>query len=400
MHTIITEKMVFRGDCLTKIDGKNVFVPYAIPGEKIEIEIEKSEKDYDTARIVKVLEPSPYRILPACPLYGKCGGCNMMHIDYEYQKVLRTQILQDILDKQQIPYPEIQVISGEPLGYRARFQLTDGGLMEKASNKTVNITNCPIAQGPVNEYFSTVPQSARPKGRVHLFGSPKALPLKIASPVEKIPVQTRNKKVHHTVKRIWQGAVIDPESTLTISLGGKNISFDVRGFFQSNPEVLEKAIPVLTKNAKGKSVLDMYCGSGTFSVFLADCFDKVYMVEHNRQAIIYAEQNMAGLNHESYGTSGAKWVNENADSIIARNGMFDCVVIDPPRSGMEKEVLNWIIKNKPYDLRIVSCDPATNGRDLKALCNAGYVIRELYLLDFYPQTSHIETLALLKYAGE
>ena len=172
--------------------------------------------------------------------------------------------------------------------------------------------------------------------------------------------------------------------------------FDVQGFFQSNLGVLEKTIEILTSDLKGKNALDMYSGCGTFSVFLEDRFEHITLVEHNRDAIVFAEQNLKLKNHESYGISGAKWVKENSASIINRYGDFDTVIIDPPRSGMEKDVVEFLSKNKPYDLRIMSCDPVTNARDIKTLCNSEYKVKKLFLLDFYPQTSHIESLAFLK----
>src|SRR5574344_158024 len=106
---IITEKMVFGGDCIGKINGKTVFVPFAIPGEKLEIEIVKSFHDYDVGSIVQVIEPSPHRVTPFCPLYGKCGGCNMQHIDYQYQQTLRASILKDCFAREGIDVPEVEI---------------------------------------------------------------------------------------------------------------------------------------------------------------------------------------------------------------------------------------------------------------------------------------------------
>ena len=117
-----------------KIDNKNVFVPYAVPGEKLEIEITQSFRDYDEAKIVKVLEASPKRVLPACPLYGKCGGCNLMHIDWAYQTELKAGILAELMERAGVRIPKIQTVSGSPLGYRSRFQLHDGGMEGRGTN--------------------------------------------------------------------------------------------------------------------------------------------------------------------------------------------------------------------------------------------------------------------------
>lgn len=398
METIITEKMVFGGDCLAKINGKNVFVPFALPGEKLEVEIIESKKDYDIAKIVNIIEPSPMRTKPVCQYYEKCGGCNLMHIDFDYQVELRKQILADCFTRNKIQIPEIQSVTGDSLNYRARFQLHDGGLEAKRSNEKVFIINCAVAENSINSYLNSTDEKARPKGRCHVFGSQHATPdFTIAIPPEnKAAPGPKNKKIKHYIKPKYQGISIDPTTCVTVDILDKKIMFDVQGFFQSNLQVLEKAIQIATTDLCGKNVLDMYSGCGTFSVFLADKFEKVTLVEHNRAAIVFAEQNLAGTNHESYGISGAKWVKENAPSIISKIGNFDAVVIDPPRSGMEKEVLQFLCETKPPVIRLISCDPVTNARDIRSLIDAGYKLKKLYLLDFYPQTSHIESLCFLE----
>lgn len=397
MNRIVTEKMIFGGDCLAKKDGKNIFIPYAIPDEEIEIEVIESKKDYDIAKIVNITKKSPYRIEPVCPYYQKCGGCNLMHIDYDYQVELRKKILSDCFTRNQIEIPEIQAITGNPLNYRARFQLHDGALEAKKSNEKIFITECKIAEEPINNYLKNTSGDNRAHGRCHIFGTKKASPeFCLAMPAEPKQVYQKNKKIKHYIKPKFQGIVIDPATAVSVKILDKNIMFDVQGFFQSNIQVLEKTINLITEDLSGESVLDMYSGCGTFSVFLADKFNKVTLVEHNKAAIVFAEQNLSGKNHESYGISGAKWVKENSSNIIQKNGNFDAVVIDPPRSGMEKEVLEFLCQTKPNIIRLLSCDPATNARDIKKLIDSGYKLKKLYLLDFYPQTSHIESLAFLE----
>lgn len=398
MNTIITDKIVFGGNCLSKIDGKNIFIPYAIPGEKLEIEITESKKDYSFGKIINILEKSPYRIEPVCPLYTKCGGCNMMHIDFNHQVELRKQILNDCLVRNDINAGEIKAVTGNPLNYRARFQLHDGSLVARNSNEKISLTNCPVAENPVNDYLKNVPEKSRAKGRCHLFGSSKANPqIVVTEETIKTDIAPKNKKIKHQVRKIYQGNIIDETKCVQVELLGKKLLFDARGFFQSNLEVLEKTIQLVKNELSGNLVLDMYSGCGTFSVFLAENFNKVILVEHNKAAIVFAEQNLSGINHESYAVSGAKWVKENAESVISRNGSFDAVFIDPPRSGMENEVRNFLIQLKTPKIVLLSCDPSTASRDIKALTENGYKIKQMYLLDYYPQTSHIESLCILQY---
>lgn len=398
---ITTEKIAFGGNCIGKIAGKNVFVPFAVPGEKLEIEIVESKRDYDVAKILKILEPSENRTEPLCPYYQKCGGCNMMHIKPEAQQEYRKSMLRESFERCGVQVPEIQIVSGENYGYRCRFQLNNGGLSERASNRTISVEKCVVAENSVNEWLKNTPPHFRPEGRCHLFSSSKVISAggnssenyAVSAEEQKQQDNYANlKKKNRNIKQVkkrYSGTQISGSDIITVELLGKKISFDVRGFFQSNLTVLEKSIQEICRGLVGKSVLDMYSGCGTFSMFLADYFEKLTLVEHNRDALVFAEQNLAGIKHESFGLSGAKWAESNKDSY------FDAVVIDPPRSGMELEVRKYLCSSKIPQIRSVSCDPATHARDIAELVSAGYKLERLYLLDFYPNTSHIESLAVL-----
>lgn len=402
--TIITDKMVFGGKSLGKIDGKNVFVPYAIPGEKLEIQITENNKDYDNAEIVEILEKSPHRITPPCHYYGKCGGCNMMHIEPSYQKELRKGILTDIFRQNGIDISDkTEIVDGPDYNYRCRFQLNDGGLSQRKSNVVIKVEECLCAEKKINDYLSKTAENpaARPAGRTHLFGSSFsqedckiALEEKIDKNIKVTGGGQKNKKLKLKENHYFSGTLASPENTMKVEFGGHQFSFDVRGFFQSNLFVFEKVCRLITSLLPGgKNILDMYSGCGSISAFLTEKYENVVLVEHNRDALVYAEQNLAGSRHISYGLSGAAWVKTCAAALPA----FDACTIDPPRSGMEKEVCNWLCESKIPLILSLSCDPATHARDCARLIKAGYNLKQMYLLDFYPNTSHIESLALLEF---
>ncbi|MBR4628946.1 MAG: class I SAM-dependent RNA methyltransferase [Treponema sp.] len=408
---IKAEKMVAGGDCMGRANGKTVFIPYAIPGETYEAEITKSFRDYDNAKITKIIEKSNHRVEPFCKLYGICGGCNMQHIDTEMQVELRKQILRDAFTREGIDCPEIEVIGGTEKGYRARIQLTDGGFSEKSSNKIVTLDECPVATAEINRYLKETPQEERPNGRVHVFGDARVqndnhllianerakndMSIKITGAGERRKSKVKAKKNVH-----FKGSMLAGENKCSVILKDKKIDFDVQGFFQSNLEVLEKTIEKMRMNIGGTNMLDMYSGCGTFSLFLSDFFKKTTLVEHNRDALVFAETNLVGTTHESYGQSGEKWVETNADAFMKRNGQFDAVIIDPPRQGMEKAVCKWLCDTKIGQIRSVSCNASTHARDAAMLVKAGYTLEKLYLLDFYPQTAHTESLAFFGYLGD
>ncbi len=405
-HIVTAQKMIFGGDCIVNVEGKNYQVSGVIPNEKIEIEID-SENKHKKAKLISILDPSPYRVEPNCPYYNQCGGCNMRHISSDYQKELRAQILKDLFQQENIQIEDFRILSSKNDGYRCRMQLNDGGLKEYRSNNVIPITDCPMATDSIRQWLSTVPIKNRPKGRIQLFGDSRIInrqdSLLIASEetTEQKQITGKSKReIKNKVKKRFSGTVYSPENTCTIELLQKNISFDVRGFFQSNLEMLEKTIQEILKDTNGnkingKRALDIYSGAGTFSVFLADCFENITLVEHNRDALVFAEQNLAGIPHESYGTSGERWACEYASKYSSTSG-FDFAIVDPPRSGMEKGIRNFLASSNIPLIKSVSCDPITHAKDCSYLVKNGYKIKTLYLLDFYPQTCHIESLAVLE----
>ena len=400
--TVKTEKTVFGGNTIAKIGTKTVFIPYSLPDETLSINIVQHKNDYDNAEIIKILEPSPERKNPECKYYGSCGGCNMMHIKNEYQRELRKQMLSDTFAANKIELPEIQIVYGPDFNYRSRFQFTDGGLCQKNSNNVIAVDECLCAEPAINEYLASTPVEKRPSGRTHFFASEKAVDkgIKITDENAKNGESVKNnrqfnknsKKYKFKENKYFAGTVLSPEDTMTVMLNDRHISFDVRGFFQSNLFVFEKVLDILTQSLPhAENVLDMYAGCGAISCFLGQNFKNVTLVEHNRDALVFAEQNMAGISHTSYGLSGANWVKTCAQTCPS----FDAAVVDPPRSGMEKEVLDYFCKSRIHFIAYLSCNPSTQSRDCAKLLQAGYTIQSSYLLDFYPNTSHIESLVLL-----
>lgn len=363
---IKAEKIVFGGECLGYIDGKTVFVSGMLPGEVAEIKIIQTKKDYDKAVATKIIESSPFRTTPKCKYYGKCGGCNLQIATEEYQRQLRTEILTDCFkrglgnDLFTSNCPKIELIYDKPYEYRNRFQFTKGGLQEKSQNNAIKIDECLIGNAKVN---SLLKANAIPVTQDRLF--------------------------------VFDDKTSLDTSDYTVNILGKPITFDVRGFFQSNLGMLEKTIPLLIDGfenlPQSSDLLDMYSGVGTLSAFAACFFDRTTLVEHNKKALFFASKNLCcndSSKIKTFSMTGEKWVTTKA-----AKANYDAVIIDPPRSGIEKPVLSWLCNKKVPIIRSLSCDPVTHARDAKKLLEAGYKMTKLFLLDFYSQTSHIETLA-------
>ncbi len=399
---IITQKMLAGGFCLGKINGKNVLIENALPDETVSVEITQDKGDFYYAKVTQIEKTSDQRINSTCPFYENCGGCNLQITSVQNQRKLKEEIMKDALVRAGLSedkIPEITTLFADEWHYRNRFQLHDGGLKKRKSNEIIKINQCPVAVAEINEYLknndgtentekisenSKKSKNVEQNQRVHLFAADGKLT--VARPKEK-----RGK---------FAGSLIDEAELCTVNILGKTLQFSVQGFFQSNLQMLEKTIQLLCKNLGGKRCADIYSGVGTFSVFMAGLFDEVYLIEHNRDALVLAEKNLARLKavnaeigkHFSFGIAGEKWP-QMADS----KKEFDAVVIDPPRSGMEKPVREWLKAKKVPQVRSLSCDPVTFARDAADLCQNGYVLESLTLLDYYPQTSHIESLANFVY---
>jgi len=418
---VTAEKLVFGGDCLARIkgessDGKVIFVSGLIPGESAEIEIIASKKNFHRGKLVSILEPSSHRVAPPCSYYPECGGCNLLHVSSDFQVTLRQQVLEDIFQREGIPIPVLQTLGGEPLGYRCRMQLTNGGLQQRGkAHSPIPITNCPCGTAEINRWLQQVPFEQRHQGRIQIFGDSRIQSedkfFWASTEKEKAVLQVTGKtsrKLQDKVKRRFSGTSLSAATTCTLQISPKKykpkiLSFDVRGFFQSNLGVLEQTIDVLldylqeikSKRGRLSHALDIYSGAGTMSVFLADYFDLVSLVEHNRDALVFAEQNLLGTNHQSFGLSGERWAREFGTKVVESN-LPELAFVDPPRSGMEGAVRNFLAQGAIPHIAYLSCDPATQARDCKTLVQAGYTITRLFLLDFYPNTGHLETLVFLE----
>ncbi|MGL4982856.1 MAG: class I SAM-dependent RNA methyltransferase [Treponemataceae bacterium] len=373
---ITTTKMVSGGLCLAKTEGKKIFVQNALPNETLDIHIISEKKDYSIAGITSIITPSAYRIDPKCVHYGICGGCNLQFANYEYQKELKLSIFNEILERAKIfDIPEIEFVESQEWEYRNRFQLHGNGLKSRSSFKRVPLSDCPIACKELRSFFKAQQEnSIVPKNqRTHIFGFDG-----------RVVMQSLFEKQAHSPS--------DEKHLCSAEILDKVLHFDVRGFFQSNVEMLKKTIPLMQKDVKkGKRVLDLYCGVGTFSVFLADFFEAIYLVEHNQKALLFASKNLVGKNYRSYAIDAKDWKKQKA----AQN-TFDLVVVDPPRQGLDKELTDFLCDTKPKEIRYLSCDPVTFARDSAKLIASGYSLKKLYLLDYYPQTTHIECLGIFE----
>lgn len=371
---VTVEKLVFGGKALARVDGKTVFIPFALPQEELEITITANRRSYSEAAVKKVLVASPHRVEPLCPHFLSCGGCNLQMASEAYQRLLRQSMVEELLCRAHAaPETPIQFIAGPAWEYRNRFQFHRGkdgtiGMNGISSNSVVALRDCPIAvpalrtviqKGKLADLFSDSMRDSH--NRYHVFAQDT-----VYSP-------------------------INPNASARV--GALSLYFSVFGFFQSNLSVLEKLIAFVCDLPPCTRILDFYAGVGTFSAFLIGKAAEIHLVEHNKPAIRTAQTNLERIIADTgsysrcffHAVADEKWVNDPSARLP-----YDAALIDPPRQGVPEPVLYFMAHKGIPLIQYVSCNPATFARDAERLTAYGYRFTGCHLFDFYPQTHHCE----------
>ncbi len=386
--TIAIERIAFGGSGIGFLDGRVAFVPGTVDGDVVEIEITEVRKRYVRGRITKILKQSDHRTSPLCGSYGRCGGCCYQHMAYDRQLFWKErQVLDTFQHIGGIPSPPVLAVipSPKPYHYRWKAGLHIGreygrpkliGFMSGASNRIVAITRCEIVEESINHLL----QECR-----------HALHEGTWSPVEERITLWSQDETSPSWTPLGPSAAA-PFILRTIK--ERRVTVPRDGFFQANPNLICKMIDlVLAASAPrgGETVVDGFCGSGLFSLFLAPQSNRVHGIEWDVRAVEAARHNVAQLGFHNislhHGDIGSV-LQQFADPV-------DVLVIDPPRAGCGKALLERISTLSPGKIVYVSCNPATQARDIRHLCGKGYRLQSLQPLDMFPQTAHIEVIATL-----
>jgi 23S rRNA (uracil1939-C5)-methyltransferase len=430
------------GDGVGKIDGQVIFVPDTVTGDRCSIRLLKLKSKYAEGKLEKLLQPSPYRIRPRCIVADKCGGCQWQHIDYEYQlQVKRDRVYQALQRIGGFSQPNVASIlhNANDLHYRNKStyplnRSTDGkvraGYYRKGSHQLVNLNQCPVQDTRLNPLLAEIKQDIQQQGwsiyneQLHR-GKLRHLSLRIGKHtgeilltlvsternlpglleqaekwLDKYPSLTGVILNHHPEKN----NVIFGEDTITIA--GKpylteiftdlKLQLQADTFFQVNTEVAESLSRVIIEqlDLKGDEIaIDAYCGIGTFTLPLAKKVKRVIGIESHASSVERAKLN-AEINNINNTDFQIGTVEEILRQIDLRPQI---ILLDPPRKGCEKSVIEAIIDKDPQQLAYISCQPATLARDLKLLCNSGnYYLKLVQPADFFPQTTHVESVAFLQ----
>jgi len=382
---VTIEKIVPNGFGLAFAENLTVFVALAAKGDKLLVKIIQTKGKTAFAEIVEILEPSPDRTEPRCPYFGRCGGCNFQQLNYQAQLAAKIAIVRDCLTRiGKINYEKDIPIIASPKDYeyrsRAQWHLDTRkkkfGYFQRKSHEIIDVKVCPILTPELENTLTDL----REEIAWESFWS-EIVEIEAANAVEEIS--------------IYSSEIIEPTDEIVFEANGEKYFYDATSFFQGNPFLIEELVETALKDAAGETALDLYCGVGLFTLPLAGKFQNVSGVEGYEKAIDFAKKNV-----ENARLSNVKFFRENVDEFLTENlaklKNLDFVLLDPPRAGTEREIVENLIKLQPKQISYVSCEPSTLARDLKILTENFYTIESITALDLFPQTHHVETVVRLK----
>ena len=371
------------GDALAYQGDTKVMVFGGIPGEEVEVEVVRVRRDQVSAQVVQVLDSSPYRVDTPCPYYGSCTGCQWQHIDYQHQLELKRNMVADALGQvgglgDVVVAPTIP--SPAQLGYRnhARFTVArDGtlGFVHRETRRHVGIDSCMLMSPLINRTLGELQGRCAETTQLSIRGG-DGTGSYLVQPVLKspeIPVETGQKHYEEL-------------------LGGRSFRVASASFFQVNNLQAERMI-AMAREELGLSghglLVDAYAGVGTFAILLAPHVDRVIAIEDSPSAVWDAEANAAGIDNITFIQGRTEEVLEEMEE------QPTALILDPPRAGCRPEALQAVVRLRPHRLLYVSCEPESLARDLEQLCDGGFRVEKVQPIDMFPQTHHVECIAVL-----
>ena len=380
--------------------GWVVMVPFTLPGERVKVRVYRNHKNYSEADLLEVLTPSPHRVAPRCPLFGRCGGCQYQHLTYAEQLKWKRQQVEELLKYMAGVEFAVSPVIASPMefGYRSKitphFQagrdgppgrppedgapsgraLPIGFLKQGSRFEIVDVPQCPIATPEINAKLPEV--RAKTRGRMAAGEYKRDATL--------------------LLRHAREGVVTDYDAIITETIGPLKLHFLARDFFQNNPFILPAFTGYVREQAAGSGarfLVDAYCGSGLFALACAPVFEQVAGIEISDTSVKFATENA-----QANGITNANFRAGEASQIFA--GLKfppseTAVVIDPPRKGCDESFLQQLFAFGPRAVVYVSCDPATQMRDLKTFLASGYTLKSVQPFDLFPQTRHLECVITL-----
>ena len=437
------DKLVYGGDALARLPadeqgkGKTVFLPFALPGERVNAHLVEQRPGFARAQLDSVVAGSPHRIEPRCPYFGRCGGCHYQHAAYEHQLQIKSDVLRETLRRTaKIEWEgEIRAHHAEPWGYRNRTRMRlraapdfAAGYYRLGTHDLLPVEQCPISSPLINRALAAVWELGRAGQlpvqltEVECFADAADSRMLLAFFAARRPARETAEAFAAALRGRMpeiagvlffelhggnraQGQVRSPADDLDTAVEGRTFAavgeqaltyetgrtkYRVSGgsFFQTNRFLTDRLVELVTAGRSGSKALDLYAGVGLFASVLAASFDKVTAVES-------APASLSDLQHNAPANVSAV---QDRTELFVKNSpglKADLVVVDPPRAGLGEATARALAQVRAPRITYVSCNPATLARDLRVLAAAGWRIDELSLVDLFPQTYHIESVVQL-----
>ena len=410
-HRVMLGALTREGDTVAEISGVDgegieqtqvIRVPAGLPGERVTIAIEAARQRRPgkhrrrwrpgppRAWITEIHEASPLRRQAPCPVFGTCGGCQLQHMEYEEQlawkRAIVDQLLREVGGFERPPLLET-IACDNPWHYRnhMRFSVNrngEVGLTARGTHRVLPLARCPIADEQINRALRVISQVPNERPQVLIrCGSSSGQMLIQPQPGPEVTEQ------------LAANGLDIRSDTLEERLAGETFRIRPSSFFQTNTAQAEKMVQMVVKGlASSRTVVDAYCGVGTFALVLARHVEKVIAIEESASAIKDAQWNLREVSNVDI----LKGKVEDVLPTLAEQ--IDGLVIDPPRAGCQKVVLDALVQHPVARVVYVSCEPATLARDLHILCHlqSAYHLHSVQPLDMFPQTAHIESVAILE----
>ena len=378
------------------INNKVTFIDKVVPEDIVEVELTKEKKKYNEAKLIKIIKPSPLRIDAKCPYFSKCGGCQFQNITYENTIKYKKEKIVNIFSKHKISiFPEV-ITNISPYSYRNKITLKVNnykiGFYINKTHNLVEINKCLLANPAINASIPLIKRFNICNGEVTIRCNQNAEILIVINSQDNLNIDTNYLK--SKIKLV--GIVVNNktyygENSLFERMNNLLFKISYDSFFQVNPFIASQLFQIIGDNIDSSDkVLDLYCGVGTLSLMAAKKAQKVLGIEVVPNAIINALFNarVNDLNNTQF------VINDASTAISKIKPDFNKIIVDPPRSGLTKNIIDVLLKIKPDAIIYVSCDPQTLVRDFTLLSSI-YEIKKSYILDMFSYTYHIETILIL-----
>jgi len=404
IHTVTLTTLTYGGEAMGRLeDGRAVFMPFGLPGERVSVRLTDEKKNFARGEIVEILETSPDRIEAKCKHFGECGGCHYQNLSYEKQLIAKTEILIDQLKRiGKIENPPVKPMVASPnlWNYRNHVQFSldrDGklGFQKSNSNLVIPITECHLPESAINDFWPQL--EFEPETEIERIslraGAEDDLLMVLESESPEPPELEIEAGI--SIAHVYEEntVVIAGNDHIVIRVLDRDFKVSAASFFQVNTAMAEKMVQHLLSClpvSLSTTLLEVYCGVGIFSAFFAPKCGRVIGIESSESACEDFAVNLDEFDNVELYEGFAEEILQHLEI------QSDIVLVDPPRAGLDKQVIDGIFNLNPQMIAYVSCDPSTLARDAARLINAGYTLKEVTPFDLFPQTYHIESISLFE----